>query len=116
MSTKKIKLTKENFGDLLLESMEQVLDHAKGKITLKSERLELPHDPPLFSKTRIKNIREKLMKVSQPVFASILGCTASAVKSWEQGENKPNGSTRRLLELIEKDRKHFLDLILGKKI
>lgn len=42
MSTKKIKVTKENFGDLLLESMDQALDHAKGKITLRSERIEVP--------------------------------------------------------------------------
>jgi putative transcriptional regulator len=108
MSTKKIK---DNLGDLLIESMEQALAHAKGKITLKTERIELPEQPPEYSKSRIKKLREKILKVSQPVFASILGCTPSAVKSWEQGDNRPNGPTRRLMELIEKDPGHFLELI-----
>ena len=111
MSTKKIKSTNDNMGDLLLESMGQALGHARGKITLKSERVELPEEPPEYSKSRIKKIREKILKVSQPVFATILGCTPSAVKSWEQGDNRPNGPARRLMELIEKDPAHFLNLI-----
>ena len=114
MSTKKIKVTKENFGDFLLQSMEQALDHSKGKITLRSERIELPKNPSFFSSTRIKKLREKILKVSQPVFAYILGCTPSAVKSWEQGDNRPNGSARRLMELIERDPGHFLEMIVGK--
>lgn len=114
MSTKKVKVTKENFGDLLLESMDQALEHAKGKITLRTEKIDLPDNPSLFSKTRIKKLREKILKVSQPVFAYILGCTPSAVKSWEQGDNRPNGSARRLMELIEKDPGHFLEMIFDK--
>ena len=108
---KKIEVTKENFGDLLLASANQALDHARGKVTLKSEILELPEEPPKFSKTRIKKIREQILEVSQPVFATILACSPSSVKSWERGENTPNGSTRRLLQLIESDPTHFLQSI-----
>lgn len=111
MSAKKSKIiiTRENFGDLLLASAKDALDHAHGKITLKSETLELPEEPPVFSKSRIKKIREQILEVSQPVFATILACSPSAVKSWERGENKPNGATRRLLQLIEKDPAYFLE-------
>ena len=109
--SKKIEVTKENFGDLLLASANQALDHARGKVTLKSEKLELPKGPPAFSKSRIKKIREQVLKVSQPVFAKILACSPSAVKSWERGENTPNGATRRLLQLIENDPVHFLEMI-----
>jgi putative transcriptional regulator len=105
---KKIKLTSNNFAKLLIESMEEAVLHTKGKITLSSEKLELPDEPPVYSKTKIKNIREKLLEVSQPVFASILACSPSAIKSWERGENSPNGTTRRLLQLIERDPAYFL--------
>lgn len=111
VKNKKIKVTKENFGDLLLTSANQALDHARGKITLKSESIQLPEEPPKFSKTRIKEIREQILEVSQPVFATILACSPSAVKSWERGENTPNGATRRLLQLIENDPSYFLQSI-----
>lgn len=113
MSTKrkKIEITKENFGELLLASASEALDHAKRKITLKSEMLELPDEPPKFSKSRIKKIREQILEVSQPVFATLLACSPSAVKSWERGENAPSGATRRLLQLIESDPTHFLQSI-----
>jgi DNA-binding transcriptional regulator YiaG len=116
MSTKKkTELNKENFGSLLLESMQQALDHAQGKVTLNSEALSLPPVPPKFSKTKIKRIRERILDVSQPVFAAILGVSPSAVKSWERGQNSPNGAIRRLLQVIETDPEHFLSSISDKK-
>lgn len=108
---KKLIVTRENFGELLIESMKQARDHAQGKITLTEERMELPDEPPIYSKLQIKHIREKLLKVSQPVFAVILGCSASAIKSWERGENTPNGLARRLLQVIEKNPVNFLKSI-----
>ena len=108
---KKIKITNQNFGELLLTSAQEALDHSSGKITLKSEMLELPDEPPMFSKKRIKEIREKLLDVSQPVFATILACSPSTVKSWERGTNTPSGSTRRLLQIIERDPGHFIKSI-----
>ena len=108
---KKIQVTSDNFAELLLTSAEEALEHAKGKITLKSETLELPEEPPAYSKTKIKRIREKVLEVSQPVFASILACSPSTVKAWERGENTPGGSIRRLLQIIERDPSHFLKSI-----
>jgi putative transcriptional regulator len=114
MSTKKQKrivLNKDNFGELLLKSSEEALLHSQGKVSLNSETLELPKEPPQYSKSHIKEIRERILKVSQPVFASILACSDSAVKSWERGENTPSGTTRRLLQLIENDPEFFLKSI-----
>lgn len=113
MSTKKnekLEVTSENFASLLLESTKEAAEHAKGKLTLKSEKLELPEEPPIYTRHRIKLIRKKL-DVSQPVFASILACSASTVKAWERGENTPNGATRRLLQIIENDPERFLEAI-----
>lgn len=113
MNTKR-KVTDDNFFSLLSDSLDEGVSHSKGKLTLKSDTLELPPEPPKFSKSRIKRIREQILKVSQPVFASILGCTSSSVKSWERGENHPNGPAKRLLQLIEKDPIYFLKVISNK--
>ena len=104
---KKKKLNNNNFEDLLIDSLDEAVDHAKEKMTLKSETLELPGDPPEFSRSQIKSIREKL-NMSQPVFASVLGCSPDTVKSWEsQGGNKPNKSSRRLIQII----KHYPNIV-----
>ncbi|MCT4640837.1 MAG: hypothetical protein N4A33_00980 [Bacteriovoracaceae bacterium] len=107
----KVELTEDNFSELLLASMDQAVDHAKEKLTLKTETLELPSEPPKYSKSKIKKIREEILKVSQPVFASILACSPSAIKSWERGDNKPNGAARRLLQLIESNPTQFIESI-----
>ncbi|MBF0553145.1 MAG: DNA-binding transcriptional regulator [Nitrospirae bacterium] len=40
--------------------------------------------------------------VSQAVFAAFLGIAKSTVQQWEQGQKKPSGTARRLLDLIER--------------
>ena len=55
----------------------------------------------------IKKIRESI-HLSQPVFAKLLNVSASSVKQWEQGKRTPTGSTKILLELLEKE-PHILD-------
>lgn len=79
VKNKKLVVTEDNFAELLLTSMDQAVKHAKGKTTLKTETLELPSEPPKYTKSRIKSIREEVLKVSQPVFASILACSPSAL-------------------------------------
>lgn len=115
VKNKKLVVTEDNFAELLLTSMDQAVKHAKGKTTLKTETLELPSEPPKYTKSRIKSIREEVLKVSQPVFASILACSPSAVKSWERGDNKLSGVVRRLLQFIESNPSQFLEKITNKK-
>ncbi|EKD33605.1 MAG: Transcriptional regulator, XRE family [uncultured bacterium] len=40
--------------------------------------------------------------VSQAVFAAILGIGKTTVQQWEQGQKKPSGPARRLLDLIDR--------------
>ena len=81
--------------------MGEAVSHAQGKITLNSETLEIPGDPPEFTRSEIKAIREKL-NMSQPVFASVLGCSPDSVKSWEsRGGNRPNRTSRRLIQVLQ---------------
>ena len=55
----------------------------------------------------IKKIRESI-HLSQAVFAKLLNVSASSVRQWEQGKRTPTGSTKILLELLEKE-PHILD-------
>jgi putative transcriptional regulator len=60
-----------------------------------------------ISSLRIREIREKT-RLSQTVFAQALNVSASAVRQWEQGKRSPSGSTKILLELLQKE-PHLLD-------
>ena len=54
-----------------------------------------------FTSEQIKQIR-KQMNLSQLVFAKLLNVSPSSIRQWEQGKRKPSGSTKVLLELLEK--------------
>ena len=50
----------------------------------------------------IKRIRQKT-GLSQVIFAGSLGVSPKTVEAWENGRNKPEGDSRRLLEVIRDD-------------
>ena len=55
----------------------------------------------LFDPIEIKRIRNR-NRVSQSVFASVLGIGKTTVQHWEQGVKKPSGPARRLLDLVDR--------------
>lgn len=61
--------------------------------------------------SKIQQIR-KITKMSQNVFAKALNVSTHAVRQWEQGKRNPTGSTKVLLELLEKN-PHLLDYRLS---
>ena len=50
---------------------------------------------------QIKKIRKKT-NLSQSVFAKLLNVSLSSIRQWEQGVRTPTGSTKVLLELLDK--------------
>ena len=56
---------------------------------------------------KIKKIRKKT-HLSQSVFAKLLNVSPSSIRQWEQGKRKPTGSTKVLLDLLDKE-PHILD-------
>lgn len=54
-----------------------------------------------ISPQQIKALRLR-EHLSQSVMAAVLNVSTSALQKWESGNNKPNGSSLRLLHLIEK--------------
>ena len=89
-------------GELLIEAMQEALDHAEGKIELRTTRLRIDPVRDTISAEEIKSVRSSL-KMSQGVFASVMGVSKKTVESWETGRYNPDGAARRLLSVMQKD-------------
>ena len=66
------------------------------------DRLCLPLRPD-YGGPEIKRIRAAT-RMSQPVFARLLGVDKSAVAQWERGAKRPSGPALRLLEVLDPDK------------
>lgn len=100
-------MKKSNLFQDLKSGLEEAIAWEQGKIDLRTTTLTLPEKPPKMTKKQIKDLRENTLKVSQPVFALILGVSPAAVKAWEQGLKQPSGTARRLMQLFGKDPNSF---------
>lgn len=83
----------------LIESMQEALAHAKGKLTLKTTKV--PRRTKKITPARIAQIRRQV-KASTPVFAAYLNVTPDTVRSWEKNRRTPSGPALRLLEIASK--------------
>lgn len=80
-----------DFAKELISSMEEALEHAKGgKTGIRVHSVE-PLD--------VKKAR-KALKMTQPVFARLVGTSVSGLQKWEQGKRQPGGAARTLITLI----------------
>jgi putative transcriptional regulator len=66
------------------------------------ERLCLP-ERPHYDAPEVRRIRAAT-RMSQPVFARLLGVKKSAVAQWERGAKQPSGPALRLLEVLDADK------------
>jgi len=70
-------------------------------ITMKNiENLCLPEIQE-YSPQKIVTIRKKF-KLSQAALASVFNVSTSTVQKWEQGNKKPTGASKKLLDIIER--------------
>lgn len=105
-------MKKTKIGQELIKSMGEIVEHSRGKITLRTSEAEIPDPPKQFTKTDIAKIR-KTFRVSQSVFARMLNVDDATVKAWEQGRNIPSGGSARLLEIAVREPGVFRRLIDG---
>lgn len=71
------------------------------EITMKNiENLCLPEIKE-YSPKKITSIRKRF-RLSQAALASIFNVSTSTVQKWEQGNKKPTGASRKLLDIIER--------------
>jgi len=85
----------------IMQGLSEALDYQQGKITARKVKLTIkPVDT--FNNDDIKQIRRKT-GLSQVMFAGSLGVSPKTVEAWENGRNKPDGASRRLLEVVRDD-------------
>ncbi|MBY0334226.1 MAG: helix-turn-helix domain-containing protein [Acetobacteraceae bacterium] len=58
---------------------------------------------PEYGGAEVRRIRAAA-RMSQPVFARLLGVEKSAVAQWERGAKRPSGPAARLLEVLDPER------------
>ena len=103
----------EDIGTLLIRGTGEALAHKRGertdaeitraKVTARNVDV-VP--PPAYGGVDIRRVRERL-GLSQAVFASLIGASASTVRAWERGARQPSDMARRLIELAEREPRVF---------
>ena len=91
-------MNKRNLFDELMTSLKDAKEHDRGKLTLHTTKVALPHLS--ITPNQIRSIREKL-NMSQSVFAALLHTRKRTYEKWEQGETTPNEQAITLLKLVD---------------
>jgi len=65
-------------------------------------KLALPQRVKVIKPREIIVIRKQL-RVSQPVFATLLNVPVATARSWEQGTRSPSGAALRLLDIVRRN-------------
>lgn len=81
----------KTFGQDLIDSLAEALDHSKGKKTAAREHIiDVPD---------VRSIRERL-KMSQTEFARAYRIPLPTLKGWEQGRRQPDATAAAYLSVI----------------
>jgi putative transcriptional regulator len=84
-----------------MQGLTKAVDYQYSKIRARKTKLTIkPVDT--FNHNDIKRIRQRT-GLSQVMFAGSLGVSPKTVEAWENGRNKPEGASRRLLEIVRDD-------------
>jgi putative transcriptional regulator len=89
-------------GHDLMEAMQEALDHSKGKVELRTSRMNIAPVREMITPDEIKDTRKSL-GMTQGVFAIVLGVSKKTVESWEAGRYTPDGAARRLITVLQAD-------------
>ncbi len=82
----------------ILQGLNEAVKYQEGKLNARKTKIAVK-PVETFSSEDIKLIRQSV-GLSQVVFASSLGVSKKTVEAWERGRNRPEGPSRRLLQLI----------------
>jgi len=100
----RIEVTEENFGDLLIQGLEEARAVARGELeptrrVRRTVRETLVEPPRCYGADEIRRIRSRFG--SQQVFARLLNASPDTVRAWEQGKREPDGMALALLQVAE---------------
>jgi len=90
-----------NVYESIMQGLTEAEDYQQGKIHARKTKLTIK-PVAAFNTEDIKRIRKKT-GLSQVIFAGSLGVSPKTVEAWENGRNKPEGASRRLLEIVRDD-------------
>ena len=85
----------------IMQGLSEAIEYQQGKLTARKTKLTI-RPVSTFNNEDIKQIRKRT-GLSQVMFAGSLGVSPKTVEAWENGRNKPEGASRRLLELVRDD-------------
>lgn len=88
--------------DTLKDSMSELIKFAHNKPNKVMVRKYTLNNLPEYNPSAVKTVRNKT-QMTQKVFSNLLGVSVRTVEAWETGKSHPNGSARRLLQLIEQN-------------
>lgn len=93
-------MKKRNIFGELLEGVEAMSKHRRGKLTLKTHKIEPLHLPKVDGEV-IRSTRKQL-QVSQGVFASLILVNPRTLANWEQNRSQPNDQAAALILLVRR--------------
>lgn len=89
---------KRRLFDELMEGVDAMGRHRKGKITLRSHEVEVLPKLEIDAEL-IRDTRER-MQVSRAVFARRLRVSLRTLENWEQGRARPNAQAAALILMV----------------
>ncbi len=97
-------MSKDKDDSYIMQNLAEVEAYFKGEPNNVEVHTVTIDVPPRFDAKTVKQLRKRL-DVTQNTMAHLLGISPRTVEAWEIGRAEPNGSSRRLLELFQKDPK-----------
>jgi putative transcriptional regulator len=88
----------------LLEAADAMLAHSRGELDLPEYHYTVPDE------VDVKEIRTS-MHLTQEQFAQYIGASVHAVRHWENGRRKPDGTARTLLCVLQSNPRAVLDAL-----
>lgn len=85
----------------IMTGLTEVVEYERGNLKVKTRTVKII-PPPTYTREEIKGLRTRFM-FSQRVFAEVLGVSPKTIEAWEAGRNHPDGSSSRMLQLLQKD-------------
>jgi putative transcriptional regulator len=92
------KKVTRRLADDIRESLEEAIQHARGKRTKAIVHRVVPRE------TDARDARVQL-GLSQSEFASLIGTGVGTVRKWELGTRRPSGAARTLINVIRAEPK-----------
>jgi len=86
------------------QGLDEAIQYEKTKSSKFGRSVVVQFTPvPHYTSDEVKKIRQKL-ELTQKSFAFLMGVSLKTVEAWEAGTNEPNGTARRMLSLLNKEK------------